>query len=46
MRIGYEDKDEKDEIKKRLDEIEAELRKMQKQWIDMYETVIRLMHEK
>lgn len=35
-----------EEKKKKLEEIEAELRRMQKQWIDMYETVIRMIHEK
>lgn len=29
----------------RLKEIEQDLRAMQKQWIEMYETVIRLMNE-
>lgn len=35
-----------EEKKKKLEKIEAELRRMQKQWIEMYETVIRLIHEK
>lgn len=35
-----------EEKKKKLEEIEAELKRMQKQWIEMYETVIRLIHEK
>ena len=35
---------EKKEINKRLDEIEKDLRRMQKEWIDMYEKVNKLLH--
>lgn len=33
------------ETNKRLEEIDKELRAMQKQWIEMYETVIRMINE-
>ena len=40
---GFEIQAEAEEMKeKRLDEIEKELRRMQKEWIEMYEKVIRL----
>lgn len=30
---------------KRLEEIEQQLRRMQKEWIDMYETVLKMINE-